>query len=130
MRPHEFPRFAQNDEDGGEEMSEITARDVIAGMKDHFDEGAARGVTAAVVYQLTGEGGGTWTLRVKDGVLEVDEAIASDPAPSATIDMAAEDFVQVALGNMNPMQGFMSGKIKIQGDLLLAQRFQGFFKRP
>jgi len=130
MRPHEFSGLAQNDQDGGEYMSEITARDVIAGMKDHFDETAALGVTATVVYQLSGEGGGAWTLRVKDGALEVDEAISSDSAATATISMTAEDFVQVALGNINPMQGFMSGKIKIQGDLLLAQRFQGFFKRP
>lgn len=112
-------------------MENVSARDVIAGMKDNFDHAKAQGVDAAIVYELSGDGGGVWTLRVVDGALSVDEGTpSSDQAAAATVRMSADDFVKVALGQMNPMQGFMSGKIKIQGDPFLAQKFQGFFKRP
>ncbi|MCY0876532.1 MAG: SCP2 sterol-binding domain-containing protein [Firmicutes bacterium] len=111
-------------------MDQVTARDVVAGMKDNFDAAAAKGVSAVLVYELAGDGGGVWTLDVQDGTLTVDEGIPSGKAAAATVKMAADDFVKVALGEMNPMQGFMSRKIKIQGDPFTAQQFQGFFKRP
>jgi putative sterol carrier protein len=106
-----------------------TAREVIAGMKDHFESGRAAGLTAAVAYELTGEGGGAWTLRVEKGQLQVDEGLPSG-AVSATVTMAADDFVKVAAGELNPMTAFMAGKIRIAGDPFMAQRFQTLFRQP
>jgi len=111
-------------------MLQVTAQDVMTGMQDHFDPAEASGVSAVMVYQLSGEGGGVWTLEVANGQLAVDEGLPADKKVNATVSMSAQDFVKVALGEMNPMQGFMSGKIKIQGDPLMAQKFQKFFKRP
>lgn len=110
-------------------MSAITARDVLSGMKINFDAEAAKGVSGTVVYELTGEGGGTWTVRVEQGTLEVDETMPSS-APGATVSLSADDFVRVATGELNAMQGFMSGKIKITGDPFLAQKIQGLFRKP
>ena len=110
-------------------LETITARDVFSGMKENFDATAAAGVKAEIVYELTGEHSGVWVLRVDDGRLEVDEGFTNNH-PNATISMSSDDFVQVALGRLNPMTAFMSGKIKIKGDLLMAQKFQKFFRQP
>lgn len=110
-------------------MQDITAQDVISGMKSHFDTKAAEGVHAVVVYLLAGDHGGVWTLRVKDGLLEVDEGMAMG-ATDATVSMTANDFVKVALGEINPMSAFMSGKIKVDGNPFVAQKMQGLFTKP
>lgn len=106
-----------------------TAREVIAGMKEHFEPERAVGVTASVAYELTGDDGGAWILRVENGHLQVDESLPSGGV-SATVTMAADDFVKVATGELNPMSAFMSGRIRIAGDPFMAQRFQTFFRQP
>ncbi len=116
-------------EHGGGPLQDITAQDVISGMKTHFDTKAADGVRAVVVYQLAGDHGGVWTIRVKDGMLEVDEGMATG-AVDATVSLTTDDFVKIALGEINPMSAFMSGKIKVDGNPFVAQKMQGLFTRP
>ena len=110
-------------------MPEPTARDIFAGMKDNFDASKAAGVAAAIAYRLSGENGGAWTLRVRGGELQVDEGLPSG-AVNATVSMSADDFVRVATGGLNPMTAFMAGRIKIDGDPFIAQKFQSFFREP
>ena len=38
--------------------------------------------------------------------------------------MAAEDFLKLAEGKLNPTSAFMSGKLKIKGDMSLALKLQ------
>ena len=44
--------------------------------------------------------------------------------PGATITVSAEDWLGMLNGSLNPMQAFMSGKIKIDGDMTLAMSLQ------
>jgi putative sterol carrier protein len=41
--------------------------------------------------------------------------------------MEARDYVALTRGEANPMNLFMSGKIKLQGDMTLAMKFQEMF---
>ncbi len=107
----------------------VTAQDIFSGMKENFNEDAAAGVSATIAYELSGDFGGVWTLRVQDGALQVDEGLPSGNV-DATVRMDASDFVKVATGELNPMTAFMSGKIRISGDPMTAQKFQDYFRRP
>jgi len=42
--------------------------------------------------------------------------------------MAEDDFVALAAGKLNAMQAFMKGKLKISGNMMLAQKLQGVFE--
>jgi putative sterol carrier protein len=44
--------------------------------------------------------------------------------------MAVGDFLRLIAGKLNGMQAFMTGKLKVSGDLFFAQTFQGWFERP
>ena len=43
--------------------------------------------------------------------------------------MEASDYVALSLGEANPMGLFMAGKIEVQGDVMLAMKFQELFDR-
>ena len=47
-----------------------------------------------------------------------------------SIKMGVADFVRLITGKLNGMQAFMTGKLKVGGDLFFAQTFQSWFDRP
>jgi putative sterol carrier protein len=51
-----------------------------------------------------------------------------DGDADATIQIDVEDFISLAKGALDPMMAFMSGKMKIQGDMLLAQKLAPLLK--
>ena len=50
-------------------------------------------------------------------------------APNLSLSMAAGDYVALSLGQTSPMALFMTGKVKVQGDVALAMKFQDMFDR-
>ena len=47
---------------------------------------------------------------------------AGDPACTMTLD--SDDFVKLFMGQLNPTQAFMGGKLKIKGDMMLAMKLE------
>lgn len=52
-----------------------------------------------------------------------------DKPADATIAIAWDDFGRMAAGQLDPMMAFMQGKMKIQGDMMLAQKLAPLLKR-
>jgi putative sterol carrier protein len=101
------------------------ASEAFASIQERFDPSKAAGVTGSIQFDLTGAGGGTWALEIAEGACKVVEGgVAS---PTTALSMSAEDFVAMANGNLNAMAAFMQGKIKLQGDMGLAMKFQTIF---
>ena len=101
-------------------------RKLMAAMPEAFNPDKAAGVNAAIVYNLTGEGGSVWTSRIADGKCTVEEGQTEDN-PTLTITMDANDYVEMMAGRLDGMQAFMTGKIKVSGDIMLASRLMTFF---
>merc|ERR1712004_878128 len=66
---------------------------------------------------------GKFTLDLKNG--SGDAKAGEDPKADCTITMADADMVAMAEGKLDGMQAFMSGKLKIKGNMMLAQKLQG-----
>jgi putative sterol carrier protein len=102
-----------------------SASEAFALMGDRFDANKAAGVNGTIQMVLTGEGGGTWGIKIADGSFEVVEG--SVDSPTTTLTMTGDDFVGLVNGTVNAMAAFMQGKIKLQGDMGLAMKFQSIF---
>lgn len=72
----------------------------------------ASDINAVVQFQITGDGGGTWTLDTTDGKRSLEAGAHGEPR--MTITCADQDFVKVVTGQLNPQMAAMSGKLKFK----------------
>ncbi len=102
----------------------------VAEFFEKFEQRAAENTDAATapnaIYQfnITGDGGGEWNLDCTKGNTGGYVGTGTHDSPGATITVSAEDWLGMINGSLNPMQAFMSGKIKIDGDMTLAMSLQ------
>jgi putative sterol carrier protein len=101
---------------------------IFSAMPQNFNADAAKGMDAVIQFNLGGDGGGTWHVTIKDGACTVTEG--AHGSPKMTMTMAASDYVDMINGKLNGQMAFMSGKLKIAGDMGLAMKMQSLFKRP
>ncbi|NOZ50522.1 MAG: SCP2 sterol-binding domain-containing protein [Chloroflexi bacterium] len=104
---------------------DVKIRRMMADMPAAFNPTKAQGVNAVIQYNLTGDGGSQWQSRIADGTCTVEEGEAEDP--TLTIIMDASDYADMMAGRLDGMQAFMTGKIKVTGDIMLASRLMTFF---
>ena len=92
-------------------------------MPGRFQADKAAGTNMGILFNLSGADGGQWFVNIADGQLNVTEG-APAATPSATVNMTAEDFQAMSSGSLNPMMAFMTGKVKVDGDLNSVMKFQ------
>ncbi len=101
---------------------------IFTEMASRFIPAKAEGVNAVIQFNLSGDNGGLFWLKIADGKCESGEGQAE--APKMTLKAAADDWHAVSTGKMNAMQAFMSGKLKIEGDMGIAMKLQTMFANP
>lgn len=106
--------------------SGATVADIFGTMESRVNPDGVKGVTANYGYVITGEGGGEYTVSVKDGNVKILEGIHS---PNVTTTCAAQDWIDITLGKLDGMTAFSSGKLKVEGDLGLLTKATKFFKK-
>jgi putative sterol carrier protein len=102
-------------------MAFTTIQEVFENMSSMAAERVAD-LNTVILFDLSGEDGGKWTLKLEDGKATVDEGETDSPA--MTLSMDVSDFIAMSNGELNAMQAFMQGKIKIAGDMGLAMKLQ------
>jgi len=77
--------------------------------------------------------GKTVKFQFEEGLLHLDGSGDSnvicneDKDADATVKVSLEDFSNLLSGDLNPMTAFMSGKIKVDGDMSVAMKLQKLF---
>jgi len=102
-----------------------TVSEIFQNMPSRFRPDKAGGTNATVQYDISGEGGGTWHAVIKDGTCAVNQGAAANP--NLTLQVGAQDWIDVTTGKQNPQMLFMSGKLKIKGDMGLAMKLGSMF---
>jgi putative sterol carrier protein len=99
-----------------------SVKEFFAGLPSRVDAAKTAGMSNSYVFDI--EGAGTWTVKVADGAVTVDEG---DTGGDCTISTSAETFEKVVKGEQNPTAAYMSGKLKIKGDMGAAMKLQKLF---
>ncbi|MBT6176789.1 MAG: SCP2 sterol-binding domain-containing protein [Deltaproteobacteria bacterium] len=76
-------------------------------------------IGASYKFEVTGDGGGTWLVNLKEGNGSVS---AGDGEADCHITVDSADFLAIINGELNGQMAFMSGKLKVQGDMMLAMK--------
>jgi len=110
-------------------MSELqTPKDYIEAMPQAFIPEAAGEMKATFQLELTGEGGGTWTLDIANGRCRVIQGPVENPTVHLTL--SAQDYLAIVRGELDTMKAFMSGRAKAKGNMILLMKLPNLFKRP
>ncbi|MBI4373283.1 MAG: SCP2 sterol-binding domain-containing protein [Deltaproteobacteria bacterium] len=80
------------------------------------------GINAIYEFDVSGETGGVWTLDLTGPLGQVKEG--SSGKATCTVKISDENFVKLIEGKLNPQMAFMTGKLKVQGNMGLALKLQ------
>lgn len=80
------------------------------------------GMSNSFVFDV--EGLGAWTVKVDDGTITVSEG-AGDA--DCTLSASEETFTRIVNGDQNATTAYMTGKLKIAGDMGAALKLQKLF---
>jgi len=89
------------------------------------DPTLVRRVNAVYQFNVHGDDGGTWVVDLKNGAGEVWSGVHE--SADCIISINQDDFLALASGRINPLNAFMQGRIRVQGDIMMATRLQSLF---
>lgn len=100
----------------------MTVQEFFAQLPEKADPEKIAGMSNTYVFDV--EGVGEWTVAVDDGSVNVTEGASE---ADCTISASEETLVKIANGEANPTTAYMTGKLKIQGDMGAALKLQKLF---
>ena len=107
---------------------QVTPDMVIERMPEALIPEKAGSTNATIQFDLSGDQGGKWWVKIHDGKAESGKGEAE--SPTLTLIADAMDYVKISLGQLDGTAAFMQGKLKIKGDMGLAIKMPSMFKRP
>ena len=103
-------------------MPEQSAREFFETLESRVDPQKAAGFTASYLFDI--DGAGKWKVDVDDGHVRVSEG---DGDADCTITASEETFRKVVSGEQNATTAYMTGKLKVRGDIGQAMKLQKLF---
>lgn len=97
-----------------------TAKEFFDGLQSSIDADKIKGINAT--YQWDIADAGKWYAKLSDGSVEVAEGEAE--ASDITISCSEGDWLDIVSGKLNGQMAFLTGKLKIKGDMSLAMKLQ------
>ncbi len=125
-----------SDEQLAEGMANPEGRQLVLGeifrrMSEHAEPSRIEGVDAVVHFEITGApdgGSDLYEAVIRDGKVEV----SNEPQeqPKVKITTAPVPFLKLVTGQQSGPVLFMTGKLKLEGDVMFASRMASFFRIP
>ena len=110
----------------GKNGSTSTAAEIVASLPQRFRPEKANGYATVMHYQLSGAGGGPFTIRISQGHCELQSGLHGQA--SCVVKVAAADYAALETGRLDPQTAFMQGKLQVShpGELM---RFTQVFEK-
>jgi putative sterol carrier protein len=100
----------------------VAAKDFFDSLPTRADADKLAGMSNTYLFDIEGEG--QWLVVVADGAINVTEGTGE---ADTTITTSGETFEQIVAGDQNPTTAYMTGKLKIKGDMGAAMKLQKLF---
>jgi len=104
-------------------MAEVS--DFFAQVSEKVNKDKIQGMSAVYQFDITGDTGGQYAVIIADGDATVQDGLHD--SPSITLTISDEDFKNLITGKLNGQTAFLTGKLKIKGDMSLAMKLQTVF---
>jgi putative sterol carrier protein len=99
-----------------------TVQEFFDGLSTRADAEKTAGMNNSYLFDI--EGAGQWLVAVSDGNVAVTEGGGE---ADTTITTSEENFLAISRGELNPTTAYMTGKLKIKGDMGAAMKLQKLF---
>jgi putative sterol carrier protein len=99
-----------------------SAKEFFETLESRVDPSKTAGMNNSYVFEI--DGAGTWKVDVTDGKVTVAEGGGD---ADVTIKASEETFRAIASGEQNPTTAYMTGKLKVNGDMGAALKLQKLF---
>ena len=99
-----------------------SVREFFEGLESRADAEKTAGMNNSYLFDI--EGAGQWLVAVSDGSVDVSEGGGE---ADTTITTSEENFMAIVRGEQNPTTAYMTGKLKIKGDMGAAMKLQKLF---
>jgi putative sterol carrier protein len=99
-----------------------TVQDFFTNLASRADSSKTAGMTNSYLFEI--EGAGMWKVDVDDGTVTVSEGGGD---ADVTIATSQETFEKIIAGEQNPTSAYMTGKLKVKGDMGAAMKLQKLF---
>ena len=97
-------------------------RDFFDGLPSRLNSEKVAGMRNSYAFDI--DGAGAWTVRVADGDVSVAEGLEQ---ADCTITASEDTFRKIVSGDQNPTSAYMTGKLKVKGDMGAAMKLQKLF---
>lgn len=105
-----------------------TPKDILAQVNMLLTEAMVRSVGAVYMFELSGEHGGLFYLDLKNGHGHAGEGVPPGGEPEVTLTLSVTDMQRMFMDKLKPMPAYMSGRLKVSGDLSAALQLEDIIK--
>jgi putative sterol carrier protein len=98
------------------------AREFFETLESRVDPAKTAGMNNSYLFDI--DGAGKWKVDVTDGKVSVSEG---GEDADAVISTSEETFEKLTSGDQNPTSAYMTGKLKVKGDMGAAMKLQKLF---
>lgn len=118
-----IPQLKEDKPQPAPKLHSGTVEETFKVIKESLTDDIVKTTQAVYQFELSGEDGGMWFLDLKSKGGNVGPGEPSDEA-DVVMSMTSEDFIKMFSGKLKPTIAFMSGKLKIKGNMALAIKLE------
>jgi putative sterol carrier protein len=100
----------------------VSTREFFETLESRVDASKTAGMNNSYLFDI--DGAGKWKVDVKDGSVKVTE---DEENADVTITTSEETFEKITSGEQNATSAYMTGKLKVKGDMGAAMKLQKLF---
>ncbi|MER7756980.1 SCP2 sterol-binding domain-containing protein [Kitasatospora sp. NPDC097643] len=104
----------------------MTVGELFEALATRFKHENAAGLNRTLQWKITDEEPGVWAFEIKDGQGRLIPGGVADP--DTTFITTSETWMAIAEGRQDAMRAFMTGKLKVKGDMMLAMKVPNLFE--